>query len=488
MSKKVKTLVIGGVSLLVLIALMITLIFVFKDSGEENSSSSSTTSYNLVEKNINNIASIEVTNALGGYTITQDDEGVFDVVGLEDFDVNQENAKSAVSQMAVLDANTLVEENATDLAQYGFEDPEAVIVVTLRDGSSYTVTVGDMSPTNLGNYTMVSGNTNVYIVSDVYLSRYYEYDNLYFVSTTFRNNPDNETVFAQKINLYRKDLPTQLYFEKAEDTSNPDRPGFTSPYDMVSPVYSYINTENFTDISGPVNKCYADRAIILHPTEAQLQEYGFKEPQGIYLAMLDEGTMVITAGNPYYEDIENEDGTTTRTQTGYYMMISGVDAIFYASYENIPWMQTEISSILSRIVYAPNISAISGIQIDADGKHYDMQLTQTGDEENPTFTVKINGKEIDPDRFTTFYTYLISARAEGIYTDPVSGSPKVTITFQYLDTSQGELRIDLYDIGDRTSVISVNGEPKFTTRIAYLTNLLSNFELIAQDQNIVTNY
>lgn len=488
MSKKVKTLVIGGVALLVLVALMVTLLLVFKDSGDEESSSSSTTTITLVEKNINNISSVKVTNALGGYTITQDDSGVFAVDGLDGFDISQENAKSAVSQVAVLTGNTMVEENAADLAQYGLEEPQAVVEVTLRDGTVYSITVGDMSPTNLGNYTMVSGDSNVYIVSDAYLSRYYEYDNLYFVSTIFRDNADNETIFAQKINLYRKDLDTYLYFEKAQDVDSPDRPGFTSPYNMVSPVYSYINTENFTDISDPINKCYADRAVLLHPTDDQLKEYGFKEPQGIYLAVLDEGTMVITAGNPYYEDVENEDGTTTSTQTGYYMMISGIDAIFYASHENIPWMQTEIGSILSKIVYAPNISKLSSIQIEAAGKTYDMQLTQSEAEDDTSYTVKINGKDIDPDRFTTFYTYLISARAEGIYTDAVSGSAKVTVTFHYLDTSQDLLKIELFDIGNRTAVISVNGAPKFTTRIAYLNNLLNNFDLIAQDQNIVTNY
>lgn len=483
MAKRKKTLLLGGIALVVLIGIMVTVLVLFAGGNDDSTDSSSGGTFEIVNENINNIAEIKVENDLGGFIITQEVEGTFDVPALEDFAVDQDNTKAAFSRVAVISANTLVAENPDDLSQYGFDDPQAVVEVTLKSGGSYTVTIADAAPTGLGDYVQISGDDNVYIVSNAYMSQYYKKIPKDFVALTLHDY-GSETIYASGFQLYLRDYADPLTFVYMPNDTSPDKPSLSDVYQMVEPVRCYLSAENFDTFTQPIASVYAQSVVTIHPTEADLDEYGFDDPEAVYIATLDDGTFTLTVGDVAFED--NGDGTAT--QIGYYAIHSGVDAIFILSVEELAWVQIDISTAIAKVSYAPVLKELNNVTIEANGKKYVNKVTVTG-EEATDWEVAIDGLDIDHDRYATFYEYLISARAEALYLGAaMEGNPVVKMTFQYADTSNNDLVVELYDIGDRKAVICINGQPKFTTRLSYLNNLVNNLDLIANNENIVTSY
>ena len=103
-------------------------------------------------------------------------------------------------------------------------------------------------------------------------------------------------------------------------------------------------------------------------------------------------------------------------------------------------------------------------------------------------TGTINGKEVDKDRLADFYIFVVSALANEICTDTPSGSPLLTLTFNFNDQSLKPLVVTFHDIGDRKASITINGETRFATRLSYVTAFFENIKAISQDKAINPNY
>ncbi|MEA4832859.1 MAG: DUF4340 domain-containing protein [Oscillospiraceae bacterium] len=85
---------------------------------------------------------------------------------------------TAVTAMATaiasIGAERFVEENPSDISQYGFDHPNYTIKITYSDGTNYTYLIGDYNLFNACNYFMVDGSGKVYMVLSA-LSDYFNH-------------------------------------------------------------------------------------------------------------------------------------------------------------------------------------------------------------------------------------------------------------------------------------------------------------------------
>ena len=146
MNKKIKSLIIGGAVLVVLVGVLVALLLLNPSGGEESSSSSSTSSINLLEKNINNLTRLSIKNSKCEVVMTQSEDNIFTVEGLNGLPTDQSVTKEAFSSMAVIDATKVVSEAPENLAEYGLDSPKAVVQATMKDGSTHILKVGVQSP------------------------------------------------------------------------------------------------------------------------------------------------------------------------------------------------------------------------------------------------------------------------------------------------------------------------------------------------------
>lgn len=130
----------------------------------------------LEQRTRDKVTSIEVKNSHDHYKIVAKDPGSaytdFYIVGEEDMSLNATNLASLVTHTLTLVTNSpnygvqdRVNEYATDsdLAAYGLDEASdpSYFIVSLTDGTSYKIVVGDMSPTSDGYYCMLEGRYNI---------------------------------------------------------------------------------------------------------------------------------------------------------------------------------------------------------------------------------------------------------------------------------------------------------------------------------------
>lgn len=77
--------------------------------------------------------------------------------------------QSSMDALATVCANwtakRVVNDHPESLAEYGLDEPVLRIQLTLRDGSSVTLLIGDYSEAGEGDYLSVSGSDTVYLVA-----------------------------------------------------------------------------------------------------------------------------------------------------------------------------------------------------------------------------------------------------------------------------------------------------------------------------------
>jgi len=75
------------------------------------------------------------------------------------------NAATAyVATLASLVSDRLVNDNTTDFAPYGLKDPILTVTVTMKDGKSHKVHIGDDAPTGSATYARLAGDAKLYLV------------------------------------------------------------------------------------------------------------------------------------------------------------------------------------------------------------------------------------------------------------------------------------------------------------------------------------
>src|SRR5207253_2831099 len=74
-------------------------------------------------------------------------------------------AGQLVSSVASVTSDRVVEDKASDLTQYGLNAPSLEVAVTLKDGKSKKLLIGDDTPTGSGAYVMLAGEPRVFTIA-----------------------------------------------------------------------------------------------------------------------------------------------------------------------------------------------------------------------------------------------------------------------------------------------------------------------------------
>lgn len=112
------------------------------------------------------ITKIEILRREGETTrIEKGSDGAWRITAPEPLAADRSAIDSLVSSAATLNADKVVEEKPQDLAVFGLKEPQARVVITLKDGKTRTVLLGDDAPVGGGGYAQVDGDPKVYLLT-----------------------------------------------------------------------------------------------------------------------------------------------------------------------------------------------------------------------------------------------------------------------------------------------------------------------------------
>ncbi len=503
-NKKTRNLIIGAAFVLILAALLLVLLFgpdsqQQAESESESTSTVSSTTVELIVSQADDISEMQIENASGSYTIsrtkaaTEEDDAVYGIEQLSGFAENQSELSAMVSEFANVSAVRLIEANAPDVEKYGLSDPSCVIRTFYDDGSKHVVTVGNTLTTGSGAYMMVDDDPNVYSMGNSKTSRLgysvldYLDKNVIEAWQSYTDDDGNE-VAAPTIGYLEVTGGTLEEALRIEPLSAEELASATASYGstfkIVKPFEAdmrYRSDEEGNDQNAvyttSLQQLTADSIAMLSPTEEDLTALGFDSPCCTISFERDGTEYVWTVGN---------DTTASDGSTAHYLMTEGKDLIYVVADANLPWISIKIDNMYSSLMLLPNIKDVSAIDLTIYDQSWSFEIDPAADEDSDVVP-HIDGEEVDLENYRDMYQYLLSAPAEGIYKgDKDAGTLAASFTYYY--HNGGSDTVELFDLGDRTCILSINGNKQWTTRIAYVQHLKTNMERLLNGEAPVLDY
>lgn len=400
------------------------------------------------------------------------------IEGLEGLEVNTTLTSSLLSSSAVMNFSSTVEENAQDLEKYGLKNPLAEVTVK-GSSTEKTLIVGNESPISGKTYCMEKGRNTVYLTETSNVSVYFNSITDYVSKTMLEQPSEEETPKIEKLTVNRTDLKSDivLEYDKSGD-SEETKSGTMATHYMTSPIFAYLDSEKSqTAVSGFFGLS-ADSVVTIHPTKDEKAASGFDKPFC---------TVTMKTDKPEEHILKLGNRLQTGDNSGYYLaMIDDTDIIYAVDPDSVCWAEMEPADIMSKMVFGTYVWDIGSLDITVNGGE---KVSFKGSGSNADdYKVTKNGGECDKERFRTFYTFLLKTAAEEYVEDAkTEGEPLVSVEVETQDGSTKQT-VEFYKADGKKALISVNGNPYFKCRMAYVDLLIDNLGKFDTNEEFVMNW
>lgn len=437
------------------------------------------------------IKTVDVKNSTGELRVVQrePEEGSTAVTytfdGYTDVYMNTAMIGTLAHNANGLTSEAVVEENCSDPAKFGFDDPEVVVDIVYETGTSYRMLIGDEAPVGSVSYVMIDGIDTVFTVRDSALANYRK-PLTDFVESTVLKMPDEQPV-VQSLRIERDDLEKGILIEYDKKGAESENSGGTSsPHIMTEPTFAYLALERSADIVSGMFGLYADSIYSVHCSDSDIAEAGLQKPFCTVTMKCDDGSeYTLLLSEPFADD---------NGKSCYGMMKDG-NVIFTIDAEDAKWVTVQPVDIASRIFIASYVWNVPKLKITCGSEEYAFDIERIDPDEEVSsltasnFKVTLNGEEFDSERYRKFYSFLLSANAEDFALDEEipNSEPLATITLK--DNFTGETtEYGFYEKSSLKALITVNGESKFTITKSYVETLTENAKNLDSDTEFKTTW
>ena len=431
----------------------------------------------LLEYTPSDISKIEVENEAGSFTILAktnvgvDENGeetrdatVYTLVGFEGIELQSGGPDTIANDVAQLTFNSVADYKGKNTGDFGFKKPRAKVTTTYTDDTTSTIYVGDDAPGQAGTYIMFGDSDIVYLAStDSVDGLLYSVLNLVTLSVNEAAQDTANTAF-ETLTL------SGSAFDSTIELRDNDDEAINSSFIMVKPEKMFVSEVEASNILGGIRGLFADEAMCVNPSSAQLAEYGLSSPYMSLKATYPDMTVNIRASAPV---------------DGYAYIIADSNIIYKMNEAKLPWLYTNMKKLVPDVVIDPSYTAISGITVKDESGTYDLDvvtITETVDttegntEEVQVTTAKYGDKVLDSDNFQVFYQNICSMTNAGATNDNLSGKPALTVEISY-STGRATDVIEIYPTGNSKYIATLNGQ---TTCLVY-KSYCKNFSQCVQD-------
>ncbi len=410
-----------------------------KDAKEKQEESKKLSENQLFSFDSDDINKVEINSAEGAYTfVLEDEKWVNSPDSGNSFHIDQTKPQQICTTMCDLEADTNYgDADDESKKKYGLTDP---YVVSLSDGSqSYTISIGDVSPTGNYYYAMIDGSSKIYAVQSAEITTllYKRFD---LIDTSIVPYSDNEIA---EICLTRGG-ETIYDLTLDPDTGRWELP---SEYSMLT-----VNQTRPDTILTVLSRLTA--AQIVEENATDLSQYGLDQP---YAELKVKGT----DGKTHTLVLSRYGRESSKMM---YVLIkeSGLVGQYYTS--DLDFVDFDLFDLILQNVESANMFNISEFEFSTPEVSDKFTLNaKDGTAECRDTAIDLSKAEI-MDMFTNFYNSFsyISINGIDIKAEPELNEP--VLSARYVLNSGVESKVDLVPTGESTDCyVFVDGKYSGTT-------------------------
>ena len=381
-----------------------------------------------------------------------------------------------VDTFTSLQAESVIEENPSDLALYGLAKPQATANVYLEDGTVKTFYLGDKTPTDSSFYIQVKGDPKVYTVSS------YTGQNMLYTVSDLRDKTITPTINPQEITYVRARFRDGQSLEITAKTE-------AEAKDISLGLSGYLVTKPFAyPVGGSADKIdqfvqgmlgvSIDQFVDDNPVS--LAKYGLDKPWGEVVVRDKTGTLGFQFG-------KNKD------ENSLYFKIVGKPSVYTTSTYSVEFMNTTPFDMVDKFAYIPNIVDVDRIEVTANGVTHTFTLSRTvtkaekeGDEDQTVTTYTGDGKTMDESAFKDWYQTIIGLTVEGVGKGiNVKAAPAVTTRYTLNKGSVRQVLVSYVPYNADFYGVVVNGEGQFVISKSQISKMLANVDNFLKGEPLI---
>jgi hypothetical protein len=373
-----------------------------------------------------------------------------------------------------LTAERVIDENPTDLAQYGLNPPRAEAVATYSDGTTKTLLLGDKAPSGNTYYLQVKGDPKVYTVWQNHG------DQIHWTVADLRDKQITPAINYDEITFFRLTRANGTQIELQEKTPAEVKQyqfGFgkylmTKPYGIPRGVDSekgdqFIKGPQQVSISSFVNDAPRDLSV-----------YGLARPKDEIVVRDKSNTLDLLIGAP-----DGKDKT--------YFMIRGLPSVYATDTSNLAFLKTTAWDIVDKFVFIPNIDDVDRMEISSGGTSHTLAITRVtkkaekkGEQDTVTATYTVDGRTVEEGSFKAFYQQVVGTQVEGEIQRQVPKKPDVTVKF-FMNKGPSKVVTIVYAPYNRDfDAIFMDGKSQFALSRLQLTTMLTKLDELAKGEKV----
>lgn len=455
MKKQLRNIIISLCVVVVLVAgvVSISLLMPKKNSSSSNVSSS-TPEISVYKTDEAKITAVHIKTEKDDVMLHHSN-GKYSVDGLDQKLLNEDSASSIIKTVSNVTAEKVVDENASNLSQYGLDNPKVTVDIVSSD-KTVTLLIGNETPTKDGNYMKLKDSSKVYKITQV------EENSLDYVKTDLVNRSicGFESSNADKLTeivLGGSGRPQPITLKIDPSSVNSSSSSGVS-YLMKSPATYPVNSDNVSTITSALQSLSANDVVSLDVSDANLEKYGLKNPKYTLTAVYNGNKMVLRFGTPY-----KEDGSTLIP-----IYLEGTPAIYNIAESSASFYKWQLEDLTDDLLYTEFIDDVKSITISKGNESYTINLSGTGDDLKGTY----NSKALSTDNLRKFYEHILDIRHYGTASRPANASSYAKVVITYRDTSRKATTIEFISIDNRRCLYSLDGQAHFFTYTSDIDNLL----------------
>lgn len=483
MSKKVKTIIIGAV-ILVLLAGVIVLLQITKEDEPTQDELFSETQSEFVEllKGVTeDLEYLHIKNKDDEYTIERQVDNTWGIKEIMEFEQTYYIYTETVGSATNIVASKLIEENVAEMSKYGLLNPELVIEVKMKNKELVSFSIGDLSPDKQVRYGCITGEKTVYAFpvtafTNFYYTRYDYLDRV--VIPGFESDQPADIPIVNEMTVKRPDLEKPIVLTEFKDGELSENATMQANVYMSSPIRALISeTPAQTYIFGNFG-IMANGIVASSPTEEQLKEFGFDNPTSEFSIRYNDTSKVkVTTGKGIECQHEEGEDLTNHKHVieSYYVMREGSKQVYTVAAGDMKWLDFQPKDILSSVVVMPSIIDLKSFEITLEGKTNTIAFGKGNDpKEVGSYTATLNSKEIDAASAKSFLQLCQLTSAQDVNTREFEAVPSATIKYIYEDGKSDT--VDIYILEDRSCVLALNGQKNYVGRAAYVDKLIKEYK------------
>ncbi len=368
------------------------------------------------------VKQVQLHNATGDLTLEYDADA--DTVSLQGDTaaLDQTSSINVLSNLATVSVERVIDENPTDLEQFGLKTPQATATVTFKDGATATYLLGKAAGTSSTYYLMKEGDKRVLTVwTSVATAMTSTRDSLLAKTTIGLTQTDIRTVTVRKNG--------QDYYSFTDQDELGDVGTFA--WIITSPWKRSADVDKLAEITEGIAGMAVNEVVNGNPTQADLATYGLDSPQAEVIAVGENKTVDLFIGG--------EEGSLY-----YYVKFTDDNKVYTMAKTSLAFIDSDPYTLTDDMILLVNIAKVSGLKVDCLGVSGEIDIKQVpvlDSKGNPkqnsngtdiyTQEFTMDGKVLDEDIGRTYYRAPIAITTHSYIEDgwKPTGAAVGTITF-----------------------------------------------------------